>query len=231
MTPSPRMSGIVIRWMSFPQHADPILKIRRRVFLEEQGFGADVLESPHDPRGLHLGAFHRGELISAIAVYIYDHERELLAGLGLPPATGRVVQYSKRVELSEYRQHRLGELLAAAMVCAVYETLRPRYTFFMLRGMHTRLKTHYVETLGFEHYATAAGADGDHVIMIMPESGLRAQYLKVHQLAEAAAARLGVRPPRLTRFLQEARRADLLGPKRASDKAGAAPLSLEDDGS
>lgn len=232
MTVKPLTSGLVIRWMSFKEHADQIMHLRRRVFAEEQGYDETKLSSARDEKGLHLGAFYQGELISMISAFIYDEEPEALASFLLGDKHGRVVQYGKRAELEEHRSQRIGEVLASLMGRAVHETLCPECTFItLLPGVHARLQAHYSKLYGFQYHGTMAEGDGGSIVMLNDSPvTLRAVYFKLRKMSEAGIQRLGTRIPSLARFLERTGRLDLIAMDRLTNhNLYTAPLSFQDE--
>jgi len=231
MTEATLTSEFIIRWMSFQEYGDQITKLRRRVYIEEQGFGEDVVSSPHDAEGLHLGAFYDGELVSAISAYVYPPKSDALEELGLPPAQERVVQFAKRVELPEHRKRRLGELLATTIWRVVYETIRPQYVFLVLRGIHIEMQSHYNRIFGFEYHTTIPAPGGEQVIMMTPnDRRLKQAYLKVRKANEAAMASQNIRPPSLVPHLERQGWTDQIAlGKLKLDNLYMAPLSLKDE--
>jgi hypothetical protein len=63
---------IEVRWLRWEDAGEAILALRRLVYVEEQGFGMDVVASPRDLTALHLGALVDGTLIATITAYLYE---------------------------------------------------------------------------------------------------------------------------------------------------------------
>lgn len=232
MTAHPMTSRLVVQWMSFREHAEQITLLRKRVFIQEQGYGESQISSSRDEKGLHLGAFYRGELVSMISAYLYDDEPAELARYGLSQVRGRVIQYGKRAELSEYRAHRIGEHLAAIMGRAIHETLSPECTFItLLPGTHSRLRAHYEKTYGFHfHMQMPPEEGGSLVLMCCNRDEQRALYLRLRKACAAGVARLKVNPPSLVRFLDRTNQLDLIAIEQLTDQnLYTAPLSFQDE--
>ncbi len=231
MTAKPMAAELVVRWMSFREHADQIMRLRRRVYCDEQGFGEDVLSSPHDEAGLHLGAFHNGEIVSAISGYLFEMTPKEAAALQLPYAPGAVAQYSKRVELREYRGMHIAKLLVSTLIRAIYEVIRPRLSFFVLKGVHRKLVSYYTDTLGFDHHWTIEDDSGGTVVMgsLSPER-LRWNYLRCRKVNEEEVKATGLQPPSLVKFLHQNDRLGLIAIERlTSENLYTAPLSFQDE--
>jgi SAM-dependent methyltransferase len=223
-------SGLVIRWLSFRDHAEQIMRLRRRIYTEEQGYTEDKTVSSRDEQGLHLAAIYQGELIAMISAYVYDDEPEALAPFHLADQRGRVVQYSKRIELAEFRAHRISEYLASIMGRLVHETLCPDCTFIVLApGPHARLQSHYAKVYGFEYHATMAESDS-LVMTTVGRAALCAVYCRLRKMCDASSERLGVRPPSLVRYLETVGRLDLVAiEKLTNQNLYTAPLSFQDE--
>jgi ubiquinone/menaquinone biosynthesis C-methylase UbiE len=230
MTAKPLPTRIVVQWMLFKEHAEQIMRLRHRVYCEAQGFSEDVISSEYDELGLHLGTFCDGELVSAISAYVYALSHEETQRFNLPAGTGRVVQYSKRVQLNSYRGNRVGQFLVTTMIRNIYELVKPRLAFFLLKGIHKQLANHYVDTLGFDHHATIDDPSGPTFVMTsIDQARLRFNYFKVRQLNEQGAATLGV-PPSLVRFLDQVGWMDRIAfDKLLTENLYTAPLSLQDE--
>lgn len=230
MTAKAMTSGLVLRWMSFKEYGDQITHLRRQVYTGEQGFGEDMTSSEHDEAGLHLGAFVEGELVSTISAFYYVPDDELCARYHLPAGPEPVVQFSKRADKMVYRSSRIGELIGAAIFRAVYETLRPRLAFFLLRGVHTRLKSYYLSTFDSAEHVEIDAFGGSVVVILPDEVCIKAGYFKMRKLCDAGAARLTVQIPSLVRFLDEQGHADWIAiDKLKQENLYMAPLSLTDE--
>jgi ubiquinone/menaquinone biosynthesis C-methylase UbiE len=222
---------VTVRWLSFEEYGDEILQLRRRVFVEEQGFGEDMVRTPYDREGLHLGAIRDGKLVAVLSAYIHDNDAALLIDHRLPPTSERVVQFRKRVSLPDFRGNRVNALLGSMMLRGVYETLRPQSAFIVLRGMHSELQSSYAKQFGFIHHATIETAWGPQLIMTFPdEASLRANYLRARNVTEDAFLETGLLTPSLVRFLERTGRTHLLAlDKLKRENLYVAPLSLKDE--
>jgi len=225
-------TDVDVRWMSFQGqgHADEILGLRRRVFFDEQGFGPDMVSTPYDPEGLHLGLFQQGKLVSAVCAYVFDDKPEIASQFQLPPGS-RAVQIGKRAALPEMRQSKLNEALIASMGRAIYETLRPDVLFFALRGVHRKFASYFIDLFGFQAHATVTldGVEMD-VLTITGEDALRASYPTMRKLSETGSQQFGLPVPSLVRHLERTERAHLIAlDKLKQDNLYIEPLSLRDE--
>jgi hypothetical protein len=221
---------ITVRWLSFQDHRDEILQLRRQVYVEEQKLHESLIASPQDESGLHIGAFQEERLVSSIAAYVYESAAPPLAEYRLPPIVTRAVQFTKRVSRRGFRGAYLNEAVTAMLVRAAHEALRPQLMFLTLKGPHRAMQSYYGSTYGFELHAEIEASDGAETVMTIPdEERLRASYLKVHRITEAAFAQHGLRAPSLARFLERVGRLDLLAlDRRKQDDPRAAPQHEDD---
>jgi SAM-dependent methyltransferase len=222
-------SEFVIRWLSLDKDADQILGLRRRVFKEEQGLGDDMVRTPRDDRALHMGAFHKGQLVSSLSVYLYQDEPDALARWGLPASPGRFLQFTKRAELPEFRGSGLAALVGAAVCRDVIRTLRPEGVFLVLLKEHAALASWYRDTFGFTaEQVLGPEAGGVTVIASPDESAVMGTYLRARKLAEAMHQDLGIPTPSLVRHLADGGRSALVPVERfAKENLYTAPLSLQ----
>lgn len=235
--PRPTSTEIEVRWLRWQDARERILDLRRRVFVEEQGFAPTVIESPGDAGGLHLGAFADGQLVASIAGYLYEAGAPALADFGLPPIAGLTIQWSKRIELASHRSRGITELLAASVFRYVYESMRPVRIFLALQGPHRPLEAHYRRFFNFRRHGEVmlpAGGGGEPVpttVMVVDgEAGLRALYLKMRGAAESELRRCPATVPSLVRFLvDDGRRHLLAGEPLSAENLYVAPLSLADE--
>ncbi len=223
--------GIEVRWLRWEDFGPAILELRRRVFGDEQGFDADVIESPRDPGALHLGALVDGTLVAAITAYVFEAGAPELAVYQLPAVDGLTVQVGKRIELPEYRGHGVTEVLLAGMLRLVYEALRPARMFLVLRKMHRGLRAVYARMFGVGvHAELGEGEDSTVVMTIDGEPRLRLLYLKMRAMAESALRRCPVWVPSLVRHLREEGGESLLATARkVAENLYVGPLSLADE--
>jgi SAM-dependent methyltransferase len=230
-----RTPGIEVRWLRWGDASEAILELRRRVYVEEQGFEADIIESPRDADGVHLGAFVGDELVAVIAAYLYEPSAPELAALQLPPVDGLTMQVTKRMELLTHRGHGITEVLLAGLLRYAYESLRPTRMFLTLRSVHRRLLRTYARMFDAEVHAEIGEGDDQTIVMTnQGEARLRALYLKMRAMAEDALRRCPVTVPSLVRYIGDKRgglgRDDLLPRARLSaENLYVAPLSLADE--
>lgn len=224
--------NLTIRWISFAEDAEQITALRRGVLVEEQGFPESLLVSPLDESGLHIGAFDGDQLVSALTVFIFNNTVEPMQSLGLPPGAGRVIQYTRRVEVPAYRGTRIAETIAYTMGRMLYEVLRPRYTFLCLQGKHIALKEHYCRAFNFEVHGSVQGPDGAEILVLYtrPGDAMRKSYTKLRKNAERLWAKLDLMPQSLVKHLESTGRMDLV-PMAAinAENLYTAPLSLKDE--
>ena len=223
-----------MRWLRWEDASEAILELRRRVYVEEQGFGMDVVASPRDPAALHLGALVDGALVAAITAYLYEPGAPDLAQFELPVIDGLTMQVGKRMELAAHRGNGITEVLLAGLLRYTYESLRPARMFLVLRHVHRGLKNQYARMFDVEFHAEIGAGDDSTVVMkIEGEARLRRLYLRMRAMAESALRRCPVVVPSLVRHLGHhdgLGRDDLLPRARLSaENLYVAPLSLADE--
>jgi len=226
-----RTPGIEVRWLRWEDAGEAILELRRRVYVEEQGFGMDVVASPRDPTALHLGALVDGALVATITAYLYEPGAPELAQWELPAIDGLTIQVGKRMELTEHRGNGITEVLLAGLLRYAYESLRPARMFLVLRHVHRGLRNQYARMFDVEFHAEIGTGDDSTVVMkIAGEVKLRRLYLRKRAMAESALRRCPVRVPSLVRFLADEGRDALLATARTvPENLYVAPLSLADE--
>lgn len=205
--------------------------MRQAVFVAEQGFPGDIIESPRDPEGVHLGAFHDGVLVAGITAYVFDGFDPALAEFELRPMAGPTIQFTKRMELAAYRGHGVTEVLAANMFRYAFESLHPTRIFLTLGGVHRGLQDHYRKLFGFRRHAEVGEGEAARTVMLVDDPpGLRALYLRMRSLAESVHRRCPVSVPSLVRLLVDDGRTGLLATERLGGENNyVAPLSLADE--
>lgn len=217
--------------MRWTDDREAILGLRAAVFVAEQGFSDDVVESPYDAEGVHLGAFHDGKLVATITAYVFPGGHPEPSKWGLKPLAGPTLQFTKRIELGAYRGHGVTEVLAANMFRYAFETLHPARIFLLLGGVHRGLQDHYRKLFGFRAHGEVGEGEAARLIMVVDDApSLRSLYLRMRSLAESVHRRCPVTVPSLVRLLADDGRRALL----ASDRLGrennyVAPLSLADE--
>lgn len=223
-------SNLKIIWMNFDQYKDQIYALRKAVFVDGQGLGEYLIQSPHDSQGLHLGAFHNGKLVSSLSAYIFPPQSPVFKNLTLPPAKRRIVQFSRRVELAEYRGARLAEFIASIAWRTIYETIHPEYFVVELSNEHNRLRLYY-KTFGFSFYKTVSTPHGKrHILLAKGNDTLKVAYIKVKKYIQSLAGRYDISPPSLLHFLEEINHLDylILGELK-KENLYISPLSFKDE--
>ena len=219
-----------VSFMDFKDYQDQIIALRRKVYVEEQGFGEFVLTSAKDSTGIHLGAFHQGELISCLAGYIYEPSEKAFKEWELPHCKRCIVQYTRRVENKMYRGIRLNQYMSGFCSKVVYETIRPDYTVIMVMGIHRALQVYYKRTFGFEPYKSFNTPNGEATIMYTPKENQFLHYAKTKKLVSTLSQRYIFTLPSLAFFLLD-KMPDLviIDESVESENLYASPLSLKDE--
>src|SRR5699024_2292591 len=146
---TPYISNFTLKWLAFDIHRDEIRNLRQTVFVEEQGIGDFMLDSPGDQDGLHLGLFDGDLLVSCVSILPYERDHEYISTLRLDFNQPYGLQFSRRVELSGYRSRGLTTLMIAHAMRSTYEYFQPDCIFVILVDRHTILKNYYISTYQF----------------------------------------------------------------------------------
>ncbi|MCG8698549.1 MAG: class I SAM-dependent methyltransferase [Bacteroidales bacterium] len=200
---------IKIEWLDYEKYGVNIKDIRRKVFVEEQGFNDFMISHPKDDAGLHLGAFYENKLYSVISSYIYSkQDREFIEEMHLPPFENQILQLSRRTQILENGSKRIAEYLAAALWKEIVDTTQPDYIFIGLYGIHKRLATYY-KSFGFMPYKVVKTKYGELSIYIQSSENIHDYYPKIRKLIRRGHSHLGISPPSLIHFLADINRLEV----------------------
>ena len=230
MTVAEIKSNLEIIWMNFDQYKDQIYALRKTVFVDGQGLEDHLIKSPQDAQGLHLGAFHNGKLVSSLSAFIHPPQNAIFKDLNLPPAKRRIVQFSRRVELAEYRGARLAEFIASIAWKTIFETIHPEYFIVELNNKHNRLRLYY-KTFGFSFYKTIQTHHGKHHVLLAKENdALKTAYIKVKKYVHSLSDRYEIVVPSLLHFLEKTDHLDyLILSQLKKENLYINPLSFKDE--
>lgn len=160
--------GLRLKWLDFDSYKEDILQLRRRVFIEEQGFDDSVLDSPKDEKGLHLGLYNNTELVSCISIFPYEQDNEYIRGISsLKSNRPFLIQFSRRVQHRDYRSHGFSKLISAHAVRSAYELFLPDCIFATVLGVHAQLKGYYIKNYGFNYSEPYKSGNEEGYLMIM----------------------------------------------------------------
>ena len=160
--------NLTLNWLAFDSHRNEIRNLRRTVFVEEQGIGDFMMDSPGDQNGLHLGLFDGERLVACVSVYPYEQDNEFIKsteGLDFNQPYG--LQFSRRVELAGYRSMRLSTLMLAHAMHSTYEYFQPDCIFAILVDRHKILKNFYISTYQFNRCLDYSNEDSEGFLLIM----------------------------------------------------------------
>ena len=224
------LDGLTISWIDFRRHKDQILTLREKVYKDEQKFGDFVISSPLDIEGIHIGAFHKGRLVSCLSGYIVPPDHPLIREWKLPVPRERIMQFGKRVELKEYRKGRLNEFMSVVMCKSIYETIQPEYMAIGLMGVHQKLSMYYANTYGFKIRKTIETSHGEVRVLTAAIKGNQDLYIKMKKYVDVLSVRFNIFPPSLSEFLHREGRGNLIRINGfAKENLYTGPLSIRDE--
>lgn len=227
----PQTSNLTLSWLAFDTHRDEIRKLRQMVFVEEQGLGNFVVDSPVDQNGLHLGLFDGDLLVSCVSILPYERDHEYISTLGLDFDQPYGLQFSRRVELPGYRSRGLTTLMIAHAMRSTYEYFQPDCIFVILLDRHTILKNYYISTYQFNRCLEYSDEHGEGFLLILDNQNLideAATQLRAY--SEVLAKRMGVELPDLTEHISRHKSFEKYW-RIKSDQINRylSPLSLQDE--
>jgi SAM-dependent methyltransferase len=221
---------IQFRWVPFATHKDAIVSLRRRIYVDEQGFDPEILHTPADETALHLCGFHGDELVTAVTIFLYQGNDERLRAWQLPEVSGLVTNYGRYVVDARFRGARLAELMGRFLARHVFETLQPSLDFILLQGPHRALLPVYKRLYWFKLHARVGEGDDETLVLIRPIEDHPAHYLYARTREQALTKQLRTRSPSLIKHLDESARHELIptdGHVQVNFYTG--PLSLADE--
>jgi len=190
-----------LKWLDFKVYNEEIKQLRRRIFLEEQGFDDFVLEADKDFEGLHLGLLDKGQLVSCISLFIYDYKELPEAIRSTINEEGYYVQFSRRVELPEYRNKRYASVMVAHAFKSLYELIKPRGVFATLMGKHINYKDAYIRSYHFNIENIVETPQGECVVLVLNgESNLERMYKQLRMISTKFSDLYGLDLPELEKF-------------------------------
>ncbi len=170
---TPGISNLTLNWLAFNTHRDEIRNLRQTVFVEEQGLGEFMVDSPGDQNGLHLGLFDGDVLVSCVSIFPYEHDHEFIRStLGLDFNQPYGLQFSRRVELPGYRSRSLSSLMIAHLMQSTYEYFQPDCIFVILVDRHKILKNYYISTYKFNRCLEYSDEDSEGFLLVMDSQHL-----------------------------------------------------------
>ncbi|WP_236974699.1 class I SAM-dependent methyltransferase [Membranihabitans maritimus] len=183
-------NNLTLKWLDYKNYRSEIQSLRRAVFIEEQGLDEFVLDSPADEKGLHLGLFEEKYLVSSVSIFPFKNDNDFIKNkIKLNSKRPYLIQFSRRVELPEYRSRGYSTLMLAHAMRSSYELFQPDCIFAILMGPHKRLKNYYINSYRFNRYEEFSSEDGDGFLLIMDDQDiidkvatqLRSQSIKLSE--------------------------------------------------
>lgn len=165
--------GLRLQWLDYDTHREDIQQLRRAVFIEEQGFDDFVLDAPMDRKGLHLGLYSPRRLVSCISLFPYEKDDEFIRAIpSLSTERPYIIQFSRRVQLKDYRLHGFSSLMIAHAMRSLYELFLPDCLFAIILGKHAQLKHEYITTYGFNYSEPFKTENGEGHLLILNKQKL-----------------------------------------------------------
>ncbi|MBY5957177.1 class I SAM-dependent methyltransferase [Membranicola marinus] len=165
---TPWVSKLTLSWLNFDTFQNEIRNLRKAVFVEEQGIGEFMIDSPGDPTGLHLGLFDGDLLVACVSIYPYENNHEFIRStvqLDFNQPYG--LQFSRRVELAAYRSKKLSSLMLAHGMHSTCEYFQPDCVFATLVDRHKVLRNFYISTYKFNRCLEFSNDEGDGLLLVM----------------------------------------------------------------
>jgi hypothetical protein len=151
-----------------PNIWEAVRSLRRRVFCQEEGYLADMIETPLDRLGVHIVIRHDEEPLACVSVIPPEYVCEFASDVGLPKSyIGRAALITKMAVISEYRKSNLSTLMTACLEHLIFGPKGYRYGFVVLRGRHCLNEPLYQRLTGAERVAEGECAYGKQVVLIM----------------------------------------------------------------
>ncbi|MCH8554614.1 MAG: class I SAM-dependent methyltransferase [Schleiferiaceae bacterium] len=194
-----------LEWIDFEKSGSEIEDLRKKVFIEEQGFERYEISSEYDKLGLHLGLFNGHELAACVSIYLYEPEDPFLENIATSPTTSFAVRFTKRVELPDYRSKNYSKMMLAHALRSIYELFQPNLIFATLIGKHILLKKHYVKLYGFNETKVVRTGEPDetHILLHNNPEQIKNLYLNLRLYCLENARNMGLSLPDLTNHIFE----------------------------
>ncbi len=193
---------IILKWLNYKEHSKQILELRRKVFVEHQGFDMSFINIEGDENYLHLGAFFEGQLVSMITGVVIKGTNKLIKGLNLPETLGYKLQPTKRAELKEFRGTRLAELISTCMWKSIVAVYQPDYSFIELIEVHKKLGLYY-SSFGYK-LDSIVEFDGFKLnVYIQNNDDINNSYKKFKRLEDVISTIISVKIPSLSNHLEK----------------------------
>jgi len=151
-----------------PRVWDAVRALRQKVFCQEEGYLADMMETPLDRRGVHIVIRHGEEPLACVTVIPPEHARDYACEVGLPGAyIGQAALITKMAVIPESRRSNLALLMVACLEHSIFCPHGYRYGFVVLKGRHCPKETLYRRLTGAERVAEGECAYGKQIVLIM----------------------------------------------------------------
>ena len=227
-----RDNRLTLKWLDYNKYKSQIQALRKSVFIEEQGLDEFVLDSPIDEKGLHLGLFAGDTLVSSVSLFPYHSDDHFVREeLGIKSQRPYVIQFSRRVELPEFRNQGYSSLILAHVMRSSYELFQPDCIFAILLGPHTELIDHYINSYRFNRYEEYNSPHGKGYLLMMDDQATIDQVAsQLHFQSIKLSESLKIELPDLTVHITENKNLEeYLKLKGDQTNRYLNPLSLQDE--
>lgn len=225
-------NNLSLNWLDYETHRKEIIDLRQNVFVKEQGLGEFVLDSPIDKKAIHLGLLDGEKLVSCITIFPFKKEGDYVKDtLKITSERPYIVQFSRRVELREYRSKGISTLILAHAIRSIYEFFTPDCFFAILLGPHKKIKDRYISAYNFNRWEDIETEHGDGFLLILDDqNNINRLVSQLKSTSIDLSEELGVQLPDLTYFIHQNKNLkEYLKLKGDMTNRYLAPLSLRDE--
>lgn len=226
-----KYNRLTLKWLDYNMYKPQIQILRKTVFMEEQGLEDFVLDSPIDEKGLHLGLFSGDNLVSSVSLFPFRSDDHFVRELGIESSRPYVIQFSRRVELPEFRNQGYSSLILAHVMRSSYELFQPDCIFAILLGPHIQLIDHYMNSYRFNRYEKYESEHGEGYLLTMDDQATIDQVAsQLHFQSIKLSESLNIELPDLTVHISENKNLEeYLKLKGDQTNRYLSPLSLQDE--
>jgi hypothetical protein len=151
-----------------PHIWETVRSLRQKVFCIEEGYLADMIETPLDPHGVHIVIRHLEKPLGCATVIPPEHAHDYACEVGLPEAyIGQAALITKMVVIPESRGSNLATLMVACLERLIFRSHRYRYGFIVLKGRHCINETLYLKLTGAVRVAEGECAYGKQIVLVV----------------------------------------------------------------
>jgi len=164
-----------MKWITFAEYRDEIIRIRGEVFVVEQKAPSHILESEQDWDCPHFAAFLNGTMIGVISFYTWRKE---FYQCTLPFDGNEVRHITKFACLKKHRGVNLGMNLGRAAILSICEFKHNIDYVVLLYPKHHVLKWYYTRHFGFSEYTIINTLFGKTIALVKEAYQINDPYLR-----------------------------------------------------